>query len=81
MTLNARTITDIPERLTPSDEFPVPAVLEVRGEVFFRVADFEELNAGLVGRGQTSVRQPPQQCGGFAAAEESGGHRAASDCG
>ena len=36
VTLNARTIDDIPERLTGSDEFPVPKVLEVRGEVFFR---------------------------------------------
>src|SRR5258705_3163956 len=47
VTLNARTIDDIPVKLTASKEFPVPRVLEVRGEVFFRVADFEELNAGL----------------------------------
>jgi len=48
VTLNARTIDDIPDKLTASKEFPVPRVLEVRGEVFFRVADFEDLNAGLV---------------------------------
>ena len=48
VTLNARTISDIPERLTDSDQYPVPTVLEVRGEVFFRLADFEVLNASLV---------------------------------
>lgn len=58
VTLNARTIEDIPERLTPSDEFPVPKVLEVRGEVFFRVADFEELNAGLVAEGKAPFANP-----------------------
>src|SRR5882757_2520213 len=39
VTLNARTIDDIPEKLTGTKEFAVPKVLEVRGEVFFRVAD------------------------------------------
>ena len=51
VSLNARTIEDIPEKLTGTKEFPVPRVLEVRGEVFFRVADFEDLNAGLVAEG------------------------------
>ncbi|HZN81322.1 MAG TPA: NAD-dependent DNA ligase LigA, partial [Mycobacterium sp.] len=35
VTLNARTIDDVPEKLTGTKEFPVPRVLEVRGEVFF----------------------------------------------
>ena len=39
VTLNARTIVGIPERLRATDDYPIPAVLEVRGEVFFRVAD------------------------------------------
>src|SRR4051812_45839655 len=39
VTLNARTIADVPETLTPSADFPVPKVLEVRGEVFFRLTD------------------------------------------
>jgi len=64
VTLNARTIDDIPERLTPSDEFPVPAVLEVRGEVFFRVADFEELNAGLVAEGKPPFANPRNSAAG-----------------
>lgn len=64
VTLNARTITDIPEQLAASDEFPVPDVLEVRGEVFFRVADFEELNAGLVAEGKPPFANPRNSAAG-----------------
>ncbi|WP_197373829.1 NAD-dependent DNA ligase LigA [Mycolicibacterium baixiangningiae] len=64
VTLNARTIEDIPERLTPSDEFPLPKVLEVRGEVFFRIADFEELNAGLVAEGKAPFANPRNSAAG-----------------
>ena len=64
VTLNARTIEDIPERLTPNDDYPVPAVLEVRGEVFFRVADFEELNAGLVEEGKPPFANPRNSAAG-----------------
>lgn len=64
VTLNARTIDDIPERLAASDEFPVPDVLEVRGEVFFRVADFEELNAGLVAEGKPPFANPRNSAAG-----------------
>ncbi len=48
VTPNVRTIEGIPHRLRASDEFPVPEFVEVRGEVFFPVAAFEQLNAGLV---------------------------------
>ncbi|MCX2712600.1 NAD-dependent DNA ligase LigA [Mycolicibacterium sp. J2] len=64
VTLNARTIDDIPERLTASDEFPLPAVLEVRGEVFFRLADFEDLNAGLVAEGKAPFANPRNSAAG-----------------
>jgi DNA ligase (NAD+) len=64
VTLNARTIDDVPEKLTPSKEFPVPKVLEVRGEVFFRVADFEELNAGLVAEGKPPFANPRNSAAG-----------------
>jgi DNA ligase (NAD+) len=64
VTLNARTIEDVPERLTPSDEYPVPAVLEVRGEVFFRLADFEDLNAGLVAEGKAPFANPRNSAAG-----------------
>jgi DNA ligase (NAD+) len=64
VTLNARTIDDIPVKLTASMEFPVPRVLEVRGEVFFRVADFEELNAGLVAEGKPPFANPRNSAAG-----------------
>jgi DNA ligase (NAD+) len=64
VTLNARTIEDIPERLTDSEEFPLPAVLEVRGEVFFRLADFEDLNAGLVAEGKPPFANPRNSAAG-----------------
>jgi DNA ligase (NAD+) len=64
VTLNARTLDDIPEKLTKSKEFPVPKVLEVRGEVFFRVADFEDLNAGLVAEGKPPFANPRNSAAG-----------------
>jgi len=64
VTLNARTISDVPERLTGSTEYPVPAVLEVRGEVFFRVADFETLNASLVEDGKPPFANPRNSAAG-----------------
>ncbi|MBV5242843.1 NAD-dependent DNA ligase LigA [Mycolicibacterium sp. PAM1] len=64
VTLNARTIEDIPERLSGTNEFPLPTVLEVRGEVFFRVADFEDLNAGLVAEGKPPFANPRNSAAG-----------------
>ncbi len=64
VTLNARTIGDIPETLTPSSDFATPAVLEVRGEVFFMVADFENLNASLVEDGKPPFANPRNSAAG-----------------
>lgn len=64
VTLNARTIEDIPERLAESPDYPIPAVLEVRGEVFFRVADFEALNAGLIEEGKLPFANPRNSAAG-----------------
>jgi DNA ligase (NAD+) len=64
VTLNARTIDDVPERLTAGDGYPIPDVLEVRGEVFFRLADFEALNAALVEDGKTPFANPRNSAAG-----------------
>jgi DNA ligase (NAD+) len=64
VTLNARTIADIPHRLSGTARYPVPKVLEVRGEVFFRIADFEELNAGLVAEGKPPFANPRNSAAG-----------------
>ncbi|MGL4304844.1 MAG: DNA ligase LigA-related protein, partial [Mycobacteriaceae bacterium] len=45
VTLNARTVVNVPQKLTPSEQYPIPTLLEVRGEVYFRLEDFAALNA------------------------------------
>jgi DNA ligase (NAD+) len=64
VTLNARTIDDVPERLTAGAGYPIPDVLEVRGEVFFRLADFEALNAALVEDGKNPFANPRNSAAG-----------------
>lgn len=64
VTLNARTIDDVPERLSEATGFPIPQVLEVRGEVFFRIADFENLNASLVEEGKAPFANPRNSAAG-----------------
>ncbi|QEN17312.1 NAD-dependent DNA ligase LigA [Mycolicibacterium sp. ELW1] len=64
VTNNARTIDDIPETLTASEDYPVPALLEVRGEVFFMLADFENLNASLVEEGKAPFANPRNSAAG-----------------
>ncbi|MDO4911829.1 MAG: NAD-dependent DNA ligase LigA [Corynebacterium sp.] len=44
ITENAKVIGDIPLRLTATDEYPIPAVVEVRGEVFLSAENFELVN-------------------------------------
>jgi DNA ligase (NAD+) len=64
VTLNARTIGDIPENLNAAAKFPIPTVLEVRGEVFFMLADFENLNASLVAEGKPPFANPRNSAAG-----------------
>ena len=64
VTLNARTISDVPHTLTPSETYPVPELLEVRGEVFFRIEDFEKLNASLVEDGKPPFANPRNSAAG-----------------
>ena len=64
VTLNARSIDDVPERLSADTDFPTPALLEVRGEVFFLLADFEALNASLVEDGKAPFANPRNSAAG-----------------
>jgi DNA ligase (NAD+) len=64
ITLNMRTLDDVPTDLTGTDEFPVPTLMEVRGEVFFRLTDFDELNAGLVAAGKQPFANPRNSAAG-----------------
>ncbi|WP_280497353.1 NAD-dependent DNA ligase LigA [Nocardia farcinica] len=64
VTLNARTIEDVPGELSARDEFPVPELLEVRGEVYLRLADFEALNAAIVAEGKPPYANPRNTAAG-----------------
>nr|WP_245614482.1 NAD-dependent DNA ligase LigA [Actinokineospora inagensis] len=64
VTLNVRTMRDVPERLAESAEFPIPELVEVRGEVFLRVEDFTELNARLVEAGKPPFANPRNTAAG-----------------
>ncbi|MFM8597925.1 MAG: NAD-dependent DNA ligase LigA [Mycobacterium sp.] len=64
VTLNARTIGDVPENLTKAKGLPIPELLEVRGEVFFLLADFENLNASLVADGKPPFANPRNSAAG-----------------
>ncbi|MBC3193537.1 NAD-dependent DNA ligase LigA [Pseudonocardia sp. C8] len=64
ITLNMRTLDEVPERLTGTDDFPVPKLVEVRGEVYFRLEDFEKLNAALVDAGKPPFANPRNTAAG-----------------
>jgi len=64
VTLNMRTLEEVPERLTGTAEFPVPELVEVRGEVYFRLADFQALNAAMVETGKPVYANPRNTAAG-----------------
>jgi DNA ligase (NAD+) len=61
VTPNIRTISVVPSRLVGDD---VPETLEVRGEVFFPVADFQGLNESLVEAGKAPFANPRNAAAG-----------------
>ncbi|HLU56621.1 MAG TPA: NAD-dependent DNA ligase LigA [Pseudonocardia sp.] len=64
ITLNMRTLEQVPDQLTGTDEFPVPKLVEVRGEVYFRLEDFQALNAALVEAGKPPFANPRNTAAG-----------------
>jgi DNA ligase (NAD+) len=64
VTPNVRTIDAVPDRLTGSEAHPVPALLEVRGEVFLPVAAFERLNDSLLEAGKPPFANPRNSAAG-----------------
>ncbi|RZQ64520.1 NAD-dependent DNA ligase LigA [Amycolatopsis suaedae] len=64
VTLNVRTLDQVPDRLTGTDDYPVPELVEVRGEVYFRVEDFTELNAKMVEAGKPPYANPRNTAAG-----------------
>ncbi|MFF3741638.1 NAD-dependent DNA ligase LigA [Streptomyces sp. NPDC002566] len=61
ITPNVRTIAEIPERLAGDG---VPTLVEIRGEVYFPMEKFEELNARLVAAGEKPFANPRNAAAG-----------------
>jgi DNA ligase (NAD+) len=61
VTLNIKTIKSIPTELTGED---IPALLEVRGEVFFPLKSFDELNDSLEEAGKPRFANPRNAAAG-----------------
>ncbi len=64
VTLNMRTLEEVPQQLSGTAEFPVPALVEVRGEVYFRLTDFQALNAAMVEAGKAVYANPRNTAAG-----------------
>jgi DNA ligase (NAD+) len=65
VTANVRTLRNVPATLSGADtRFPVPELVEVRGEVYFPVAGFAELNAALVAAGKPPFANPRNTAAG-----------------
>jgi DNA ligase (NAD+) len=61
VTGNVRTIDEVPERLSGED---VPEFVEVRGEIYFPLAGFADLNAALVEAGERPFANPRNAASG-----------------
>ncbi len=61
VTANVRTMGNVPQQLTGDD---VPQLLEVRGEIYFPVAGFADVNAGLVEAGKAPFANPRNAAAG-----------------
>jgi DNA ligase (NAD+) len=61
VTANVRTMQDIPQQLTGED---LPDRLEVRGEIYFPVAAFADLNAAMVEQGKAPFANPRNAAAG-----------------
>jgi DNA ligase (NAD+) len=61
--MNVRTIKAIPLKLNGSEQ-EIPEILEVRGEVFMNLADFERLNAAQESRGEKIFVNPRNAAAG-----------------
>ncbi|WP_030482539.1 NAD-dependent DNA ligase LigA [Marmoricola aequoreus] len=64
VTPNVKTIDSIPHRLQAAEGFEVPALLEVRGEVFLPVAAFDQLNEQMTEAGKPMFANPRNAAAG-----------------
>ena len=64
ITANARVIEDIPHELTGTAEYPVPELIEIRGEVYMRPRDFAEINEERAADGKAKFANPRNAAAG-----------------
>jgi DNA ligase (NAD+) len=64
VTLNVKTIKDLPHQLKESKSAKVPDLIEVRGEVYFPIAAFIELNESLEESGKATFANPRNAAAG-----------------
>ncbi|MGH3345858.1 MAG: NAD-dependent DNA ligase LigA [Nocardioides sp.] len=64
VTPNVKTIDSVPHRLAASKDYPVPGVLEVRGEVFLPREAFERLNEHMTDAGKPVFANPRNAAAG-----------------
>jgi DNA ligase (NAD+) len=64
VTPNVKTIDSVPHRLTASKKYPVPDLLEVRGEVFLPGDAFERLNSSMADAGKPMFANPRNAAAG-----------------
>ena len=64
VTPNVKTIASVPHRLSVTAELPVPALVEVRGEVFLPTAAFERLNSAMADAGKPLFANPRNAAAG-----------------
>ncbi|WP_299051968.1 NAD-dependent DNA ligase LigA [uncultured Nocardioides sp.] len=64
VTPNVKTLATVPHRLSGTDEFPVPALVEVRGEIFLPTAAFEQLNETMADAGRPPFANPRNAAAG-----------------
>ena len=64
VTLNVRTIQDVPQQLRPAPDWPLPTTIEVRGEVYMRSDEFAALNQRLVEQGDKPHANPRNAAAG-----------------
>ena len=63
VTQNLKTVKTIP-LILQADKIPVPAFLEVRGEVYIELEEFKKLNADREGRGEPAFANPRNAAAG-----------------
>ncbi len=64
VTLNLRTIKTIPLTLIQGKRFPIPRLLELRGEVYLGLSDFRKLNKKREEEGQPTFANPRNAAAG-----------------